>query len=110
MILELSWLDLKKIITRIFILTCRLHCAIQTFEREWAYVRLIGKGYQIDRAKKLLLINTIEATQMELRSANSGNGQNKSHSKQQTKRAQNVEARDLEQRPERRHKNKANNQ
>mmetsp|Transcript_45617 Transcript_45617/g.67262 ORF Transcript_45617/g.67262 Transcript_45617/m.67262 type:complete len:180 (-) Transcript_45617:31-570(-) len=38
-----------------------------TFNREWTYVRITGKGYQVDRAKKLLLIHTIEATQLDAR-------------------------------------------
>lgn len=44
----------------------------QTFNREWAYVRITGLGYQVDRAKKLLLINTIEATQQEARNGDFG--------------------------------------
>ena len=35
----------------------------QSFEREWVYITITGSGREVDRAKKLLLLTCMEATQ-----------------------------------------------
>ena len=37
----------------------------QSFKRDWIHIQLSGTGNQIDRAKKLLIINVMEATSRE---------------------------------------------
>jgi len=46
----------------------------RSFDRDWIYITITGSGKEIDRAKKLLVINIMEATQ----NSASANGQGSS--------------------------------
>jgi uncharacterized membrane protein YgcG len=46
----------------------------QTFERDWVYVTVAGSGREVDRAKKLLLLTCIEATQKSAGRSGGGRG------------------------------------
>ena len=44
----------------------------QSFERDWVYITISGSGREVDRAKKLLLLTCIEATQKKAQQQHGG--------------------------------------